>query len=255
MAKLGQAVKARRAELGLTQQDVAQAGGPSDTTQTGIENGTATAVSTATLRKLDFALGWASGSARHILENGGLPKQLRHAPASTDRSKFPEEQRNATVNELVRSGQRLQQKIAEDPDRLKATAGEVLAGIHASWVTANKALDLGAPAAPVQKWVSAGFELLVSSGLMAHFETDPADLMTLLDDYRAVLDRLKVPASTDTAVADISLAPSGPEIGAGVFAVDDAGAGDDERAEASPPWADEHRMAAFDPGDPKDTPI
>ncbi|WP_280470956.1 helix-turn-helix domain-containing protein [Nocardia cyriacigeorgica] len=73
IARLGAAVKRRRDELGLTQQEVAQAGGPSDTTQGGIEMGTARGVSPSTLRKLDSALRWRAGSARAVMEGGADP--------------------------------------------------------------------------------------------------------------------------------------------------------------------------------------
>ncbi|MGW5387139.1 helix-turn-helix domain-containing protein [Nocardia sp. NPDC003963] len=75
ITRLGAAVKDRRLQMGYTQQDVARAGGPSDTTQTGIELGTATGVSAATLRKLDMALRWQPGSAKTVMD-GGAPAAL-----------------------------------------------------------------------------------------------------------------------------------------------------------------------------------
>ena len=75
IARLGAAVKQRRGDMGYTQQDVTRDGGPSDTTQTGIELGTATGVSAATLRKLDTALRWAPGSAKAVMD-GGEPTVL-----------------------------------------------------------------------------------------------------------------------------------------------------------------------------------
>ncbi|MDV8066422.1 helix-turn-helix transcriptional regulator [Rhodococcus sp. IEGM 1366] len=72
---LGEAVKARRAQLDLTQEDVNQGGGPSDTTLTRIENGEGTVPAPSTLRKLDHALQWEQGSARRVLD-GGEPKPL-----------------------------------------------------------------------------------------------------------------------------------------------------------------------------------
>lgn len=70
IARLGIAVKNRRQQMGYTQQDVTRDGGPSDTTQTGIELGTATGVSSATLRKLDTALRWQPGSAKAVMDGG-----------------------------------------------------------------------------------------------------------------------------------------------------------------------------------------
>lgn len=73
IARLGTAVKSRRQQMGYTQQDVTRDGGPSDTTQTGIELGTASGVSAATLRKLDTALRWQPGSAKAVMD-GGEPR-------------------------------------------------------------------------------------------------------------------------------------------------------------------------------------
>lgn len=70
LARLGQTVKKRRESLGLTQAEVADRGGPSDTTLGGLESGTASAVSLATLRKLDRALEWSEGSAKTVLDGG-----------------------------------------------------------------------------------------------------------------------------------------------------------------------------------------
>lgn len=75
---LGERVRTRRSELGLSQLDAHAAGGPSNTTLTAIENGQAATISSGTLRKLDTALQWAPGSARRVLE-GGEPTQ---APSS-----------------------------------------------------------------------------------------------------------------------------------------------------------------------------
>lgn len=72
VARLGEYVEARRRALGMSQIDVWKAGGPSNSTLTGIESGTSAKVSPSTLRKLDSALGWTEGSAGRTL-NGGEP--------------------------------------------------------------------------------------------------------------------------------------------------------------------------------------
>jgi transcriptional regulator with XRE-family HTH domain len=76
---LGRAVLKRREELGLTQAQVAERGGPSDTTLTGLESGTASSVSPMTLRKLDTGLQWGQGTARQILAEGRMPLGI-HIP-------------------------------------------------------------------------------------------------------------------------------------------------------------------------------
>ncbi|AZV00692.1 immunity repressor [Gordonia phage Lilas] len=75
-ARLGDLVRQRRAELGLTQKEVHQAGGPTDTTLTKIENGEWTPGNRKnTLRKLDVGLAWVPGSAARVLA-GGEPTPL-----------------------------------------------------------------------------------------------------------------------------------------------------------------------------------
>lgn len=69
---LAAAVTARREELDRTQLDVWQAGGPSNTTLTEIENGRLKTLTRTTARRLDIGLRWVPGSAR-VVWNGGEP--------------------------------------------------------------------------------------------------------------------------------------------------------------------------------------
>lgn len=78
---LARLVKARRDELGLTQLDVWQADGPSNTTLTKIESGAIKALERATARKLDRALQWKPGSARNAFD-GGVEPVAMNAPLS-----------------------------------------------------------------------------------------------------------------------------------------------------------------------------
>lgn len=71
--RLAKAVKARRAELDITQLEVWQAGGPSNTTLTKIENGEIESLTRTTARKLDAGLMWAPGSAKAVYEEGAHP--------------------------------------------------------------------------------------------------------------------------------------------------------------------------------------
>ena len=71
--RLADAVKARRAELDLTQYEVWQAGGPSNTTLTKVENGELESLTRTTARKLDSGLMWAPGSAKALYEHGEKP--------------------------------------------------------------------------------------------------------------------------------------------------------------------------------------
>lgn len=73
--RLGEYVLARRDELQVSQLEVWQAGGPSNTTLTKIESGHLTKLERATARKLDAGLGWEPGSARRVWE-GGEPSSI-----------------------------------------------------------------------------------------------------------------------------------------------------------------------------------
>lgn len=83
LKKLGAEVLARREHLGLTQDEVADAGGPSNTTQSKIENQLVEVVSRATLKRLDAGLQWEAGSARRIYEAGADPTPIADADEPT----------------------------------------------------------------------------------------------------------------------------------------------------------------------------
>lgn len=74
--RLAAAVKARRDQLELSQIDVWQAGGPSNTTLTNIENGHMSALNRKTAAKLDKGLRWVAGSARRVFDLGADPEPL-----------------------------------------------------------------------------------------------------------------------------------------------------------------------------------
>lgn len=83
--RLGEVVLARRQELDLSQLDIWQAGGPSNTTLTEVENGRLETLTRTTAKKLDAGLKWEAGSARRVWE-GGEPTPLlanvtpKHSP-------------------------------------------------------------------------------------------------------------------------------------------------------------------------------
>lgn len=68
--RFGEIVKARREELDLTQLDVWQAGGPSNTKLTEIENGRLRDLSRVVAKRLDEALHWEAGSAKRAYKGG-----------------------------------------------------------------------------------------------------------------------------------------------------------------------------------------
>lgn len=74
-SRLSGFVLERRTDLGLTQEDVRAAGGPSTATMRLIEGGLKTSYLPAILRRLEDALRWEHGSVRRILA-GGDPAPL-----------------------------------------------------------------------------------------------------------------------------------------------------------------------------------
>lgn len=83
--RFGRLLEARRRELGMTQGDVREAGGPSDLTIRKLEKGVTSRPDLNTLAKLDQALGWVAGSAARTL-NGGWPESLSQAGGTRGRS-------------------------------------------------------------------------------------------------------------------------------------------------------------------------
>lgn len=75
LSRFGHIVRQRRVSLGLTQDAVTRAGGPSDRRQSMIERGQEPAPHLPTLAKVDKALRWKAGSSAAILR-GGDPTPL-----------------------------------------------------------------------------------------------------------------------------------------------------------------------------------
>jgi hypothetical protein len=67
-SRLARYVIDRRNELGLTQEDVRAAGGPSTATLRNIEGALQDSYKPGSLAKLERVLGWATGSVRKILD-------------------------------------------------------------------------------------------------------------------------------------------------------------------------------------------
>ncbi|MEV6278340.1 helix-turn-helix transcriptional regulator [Nocardia sp. NPDC051832] len=82
--RFGRIMKERRDELGLTQMQIGDLGGPSAPTIRKIEDGAA-AISTHTLNKLDVPLRWLPGSAARTYA-GGTPAARETAPDASDES-------------------------------------------------------------------------------------------------------------------------------------------------------------------------
>ncbi|WP_411815538.1 helix-turn-helix domain-containing protein [Gordonia sp. SND2] len=108
VARLGAAIAERRRQLGLSQIEVWQRGGPSNSTLTRIENGLGDPPSSATLRKLDVALDWQSGSAARALD-GGDPVAR---PQATDHlTQMAKDATNAAATPLQSLAAEVQQSL------------------------------------------------------------------------------------------------------------------------------------------------
>ena len=82
--RFGQIVLDRRLELDLSQLEVGEAGGPSNSTLTNIENGRLEKLERATAKKLDKGLRWESGSARVAWQGGDPTPLMTAAPRARD---------------------------------------------------------------------------------------------------------------------------------------------------------------------------
>jgi len=81
-SRLADLVSERRADLGMTQEDVRAAGGPSTATMRLIEGGHQSRYQPVILGRLETALKWERGSVRRILA-GGDPVPVSDEPART----------------------------------------------------------------------------------------------------------------------------------------------------------------------------
>jgi hypothetical protein len=77
---LAKAVRARRADLGLSQGAVAAAGGPSDFVISRVENNEEPRPRLDTLRKLDRGLRWEPGTSEAFLAGGPIPEPSALVP-------------------------------------------------------------------------------------------------------------------------------------------------------------------------------
>lgn len=128
--RLATEVRNRRADLGLTQTDVSQQGGPSVETLRMIENNRARRLSTPTRRALERVLQWESGSIDAILAGGvPTPAQPKSEVSAEDRFSLAKqvvslkatfakhadgvtpEAREALVAEITRSAREAEESI------------------------------------------------------------------------------------------------------------------------------------------------
>lgn len=80
--RLGAAVRLRRKQLKLTQSEVAERGGLSESTVRGVENNRLSQPHASTQRALERGLAWLPGSVEAILK-GGAPRIQETGPSAT----------------------------------------------------------------------------------------------------------------------------------------------------------------------------
>ncbi|MCA2243345.1 MULTISPECIES: DNA-binding protein [Mycobacteriaceae] len=118
--KLGVVVRDRRAELGLTQTDVNELGGPSVLTLRAIENNRAGRLSPRLRRSLERALKWESGSIEAVLE-GGVPKEIQQ-PSAPSPPPSPGGDRFALARRVLS----MKETFGKHRDQMEQTAREAL---------------------------------------------------------------------------------------------------------------------------------
>jgi hypothetical protein len=137
---LGEAVRQRREELGVSRALLRQRGGPSEPTVIRIEHGKLPHPSEVTLVRLDTALAWQSGSAKAVVD-GGTPIPL----ASHERPWVPGAG-SATISidvvaALIGVADQLMVLARQErPDRLALAGvaqelGHILQPVYGSYVT------------------------------------------------------------------------------------------------------------------------
>ena len=132
-ARFGAIVNKRRRELGLSLDDVAAAGGPSQVTVSNIEQGSTNRPHFATFGKLDDVLGWTPGSAARTfdgdsptpLETSGdtVPRTRRVTQLSPDVAVVS----IRTIGDLLVSAQKIERMVTSDSSspELKQAASEL----------------------------------------------------------------------------------------------------------------------------------
>ena len=127
--RLAEAVLARRAALGLSQEDVADRGGPSTTTQTKVEAGRGAGIRGRTARDLEDALQWKRGSIDELL--AGRDAKPVDAPANGPVSHY--RSTASSVAPPLTSMPRPEQPAPGSLDELRAQLKAVSRALQDAW--------------------------------------------------------------------------------------------------------------------------
>jgi hypothetical protein len=147
--ELAEAIKSRRAELGLTMAQVARRGGPTKPTQVKYERGHIPDGSQAgTLRKYDIALGWTPGHASSLLGVAGGQDNVVHL--IPDLPPAPREMAekgtgwivdSSKLHDLMSGISRLRKQLAEMPEDIEIPSGVIGAMANLSEAQAELLMD------------------------------------------------------------------------------------------------------------------
>ncbi|MEU0500026.1 helix-turn-helix transcriptional regulator [Nocardia sp. NPDC005998] len=181
--RFGRIIKERRDELGLTQMQIGDLGGPSAPTIRKIEDGDA-AISTHTLNKLDAPLRWLPGSAARTYAGGDPTAREGAAPAaSTDESivSGPDSIRFeiSDLTGLLAASGRLNDAVERvrttEPRLLSAISelNDVVSRLSARYATAMLERN-GGPGRPLHPLVAMAFSHLLDVPAESN---DPAELL------------------------------------------------------------------------------
>jgi len=177
LKRFGSIVKDRRAALGMTQLEVWQSGGPSNTTLTKIENAEGAPPSGLTLRKLDHALRWSPGSAKRALE-GGEPLDREEDPAYL-------RDRNSMAAEMARGEERLIREARGTEVSMGNVVDDVILisnAAHSIVGAAAAAMRLEVPKQEVRALINGMRDVLIGSGAFpVLFRADRAATLGLLE--------------------------------------------------------------------------
>lgn len=136
--KLGEAVRARRHELGLTQADIRGLGGPSPAIVGAIENNRANQLSPRMRRGLDQALQWEPGSVNAILAGGQAVAISLSSPTDPG---VPDADRWGDAAPLIAKVERVQMAVNALTFDVREMASDVVGDpAVVNWITKNLAV-------------------------------------------------------------------------------------------------------------------
>lgn len=197
---LSEAVEQRRRELGLTQLQVQQAGGPSMAKIREIENRRTDVLSPSKRRDLERALRWRQGSVDDVLA-GNEPTPLKPIALHM--------QADSPQEEILRA-------VAESRRRARVDFGgevdkqaDLLAGVRNAWKLAPLAAELGCHPEEVRNFTHSGFGLLLGSGVLGLTASNQSLLAEIVSEFSEA-DSVGQRKQEGATHVDQPVSPAGP---------------------------------------------